>query len=376
MGYERLFDSTVSAESASAWRAKGKKSLGIICCHVPSEIFYAAGILPVRLRATGCSDTKEADSWMSNFTCSFARGILEFWLDNRYELDGMVASDGCLMASRIFDNAAYIGKKEKGGKFFAQIGAPRISTARSIPYYRNELQELISKLEEFSGNKITDDSLKEAVHKYNEARALIKQLYDLRRADPPVISGEDALKITMAYSDIPIDEYIAYLRAYLADSQQKKAIEGKRVRLMLIGSALDSPEYIKVIEDKGGIVVNDLVCYGGCALGDELFIRDDDVLGSIAEYYLNRLVCPRMMDNREHLHDVIIKEAREFGAQGVIYQKMQNCECWGGESVLLNDKLKDAGIPLLTLEREQCMINEGHLSIRAEAYIEMIERGN
>ena len=30
---------------------------------------------------------------------------------------------------------------------------------------------------------------------------------------------------------------------------------------------------------------------------------------------------------------------------------MQNCEVWGGENVLLEKKLKDAGIPLLTVER-------------------------
>ena len=58
----------------------------------------------------------------------------------------------------------------------------------------------------------------------------------------------------------------------------------------------------------------------------------------------------------------------------MVYQKMQNCECWGGENVFLEGELKEIGIPLLNLEREQKLANLGQLEIRAEAFIEMIEK--
>ena len=81
-----------------------------------------------------------------------------------------------------------------------------------------------------------------------------------------------------------------------------------------------------------------------------------------------------MMDKHGELHDFIISSAKENACDGVIYERMQNCECWGGENVLLEKKLKDAGIPLLTVEREEQMANAGQLAIRAEAFIEMIEK--
>ncbi len=375
MKYDKLFESgTISVEAAKAQRLQGKKALGIICCHIPEELLLAADVLPVRLRATGCTDISEANTWMSNFSCSFASGILQNWLDGRYELDGMVTSDGCMMASRICDNAAYINAKQSNSKFFMQIAAPRICTPRTVEYYKGELSDLMKKLEELTGNKVTDSKLREAVAMYNEARALIKQVYELRRAKNPVITGEEALKITLSYADMPISEYIELLHAFLEVAVNRKPVEGKRARLMLIGSALDDPEYIKVVEDKGGIVVNDVLCFGGRTLGDELIIEGDDVLLSIASYYLKRIVCPRMIDNREHLHDLIISEATEYDIDGIIYEKMQNCECWGGEGVLLNGKLKDAGIPLLTVEREEKMANAGQLAVRVEAFVEMIEK--
>ena len=374
MDYKKLFESDISGEAAKAWRAQGKKALGVICCHIPEEILYAADVLPVRMRATNCVDSSEAETWMSSFSCSFAKSILQYWLNGTYDLDGFVASDGCLMAARIYDNAAYINEKENQGKFIQQIGAPRLSRSRMVPFYVEELKDLIAGLEELTGNKITDEKLKAAAAKYNEARELISKVNELRKAKYPVITGEEALKISLAVTNMTIDEYIELLKAFLADVPNRKPVGEYRARLMIIGSALDNPEYLKVIEDKGGLFVCDALCFGSRGFNEPLVIDDNDVLKSIATYYLTRLVCPRMMDKHVDMHDFVINAVKEYGVDGVIYQRMQNCECWGGENVLMEQKLKDAGIPLLTVEREEHMANAGQLAIRAEAFIEMIEK--
>lgn len=374
MDYQKLLQSDISNEAIQAWRAKGKKSLGVICCHIPEEIFHAAGILPVRMRATGCVDSSEAEVWMSSFSCSFAKSVLQYWLDGTYQLDGMVASDGCIMAARIYDNAAYINQRDNRGQLIKQIGAPRKSAPRSVPFFVAELQDLIASLEELTGNQITDEKLKESAAVYNEARDLVRQVYDLRKEKHPVISGVEALQITLAKTNMPIEEYIELLKAFLADAKNRAPITDYRARLMMIGSALDNPEYIKVIEDKGGLIVTDALCFGQMQFREQLKIDDNDVLGSIAKYYLDRLVCPRMMDKHVEMHNFIINSVKEFNVDGVIYERMQNCECWGGENVLLEKRLRDEGIPELTVEREQQMANAGQLAIRAEAFIEMIEK--
>ncbi len=374
MNYQKLFETKISGESVKAWQAQGKKAVGVICCHMPEEILYAADVLPVRMRATGCTDYSTAETWMSSFSCTFAKSILQYWIDGVYKLDGIVTTDGCLMASRLFDNAEHINKKESRGEFFMQIAAPRLANADSIAFYKAELLDLIAGIEKLSGNKVTDDKLKAAVAKQNEVRVLVKQVNELRLEKHPVISGEDALKITMASCDIPTDEYIELLKAFLADVKNRAPITDNRARLMIIGSALDNPEYTKVIEDKGGLIVCDALCYGSRGYNEQLVVDDNDVLGSIAEYYLTRIVCPRSLDNRTELHENIINMAKQYKVDGVVYQKMQYCECWGGENVLLEDELKAENIPLLTVEREEHLANVGQLAIRAEAFVEMIEK--
>lgn len=375
MNYQKLFDSDISNEAAKAWRAKGKKAVGVICCHVPEEIFYAADILPVRMRATNCVDNSEAQSWMSSFSCSFARGILQYWLNGPYkELDGLVTSDGCMQASRVYDNAAYINEVTKIGKYVRQIDAPRKISPRSYPFYKEELQILISELENLSGNKVTDEKLVAAVAKYNQARKLVAELYELRKEKNPVISGADCLRITLAATNMPIDEYVELLTAFLADAHNRKPITEHRARIMLIGSGLDDPKYIELIESKGGLVVQDVVCFGGRGFNVPLEIDEKDVIGSIAKYYLDRLVCPRMMDKHFEMDDYIIDACKQWNVDGIIYERMQYCEIWGGEAAYFQDRLKDAGIPILTVEREEQMTNEGQLAIRAEAFVEMIEK--
>ena len=294
-------------------------------------------------------------------------------MDGTYELDGLVQSDGCMMQSRIIDNWEHITKKNSKEQFCHQIGAPRITNEMTIAYYKSELQELVEALEKFSGKKITDADLKNAVAKYNEIRALVAEINELRKAEKPVISGSEALAIMIKAGDYTPDEYIELLKEFLADAKNRTPVEG-RARLMVIGSALDNPEYLKVIEEKGGVIVADDLCFGERNFGAQLVVDDADVLGSIAKYYLTRNTCPRALDNRPSIHKEIIEKAKAYGVQGVIYQKMQNCECWGGEAYYLEPELKEAGIPMLQLEREEQMANAGQLAIRAEAFIEMLEK--
>lgn len=374
MDYRRLFESEISTEAIARWRQSGRKAVGIVCGHVPFELFHAAGVLPVRLRATGCRDYSRAEVWMTSFGCSFAKSILQYLIDGVYELDGLVASDGCMLAARIYDNWKYISKKEGKEQFIYEIGAPRKHSPTTQEFYEQELTDLKKLLEELTGNTVTDEKLIESVELYNEARQLFGRAMALRKEENPVINGQDALKLALSLTNMPVEEYIELLRAFLDDAENLPPVTGHRARLLMIGSAVDNPEYMGIIEKKGGLIVADELCLGSLMLGDELPLDRAKPLASIAEYYLDRIVCPRMVDNRDKLHEHVVQKALEYRCDGVIYEKMQNCECWGGENYFLEPALKEKGIPILYVEREQKLSNTAQLEIRAEAFIEMIER--
>lgn len=376
MNEERLLDTPIDNEFVRAWKAKGKPVMGVICCHVPEELLHAAGILPLRLHAAGCKDSSGAETWMTSYSCSFARSCLQHLMDGTYQLDGLISSDGCLMAARILDNWIYMNQKKDGKKpcYLRQIAAPRKYTPLTVRYFCDELKLVKQELEEFTGTKITTERLQASTELYNETRALIRELYELRKADNPVVSGSETLKITLAAASMPKEDFNPMLRDFLDNAKNRTPVADSRARLMIIGSALDDPEYLKVIEDAGGLIVTDTLCFGSRYLWEPVDLTEDEPMLSLADASLRRIVCPRMTDQHGQLHELMLSMAKDYRVDGVIYQKMQNCECWGGESLYIEKKFKDAGLPLLTVQREEVMSNAGQLTIRAEAFLEMIEQ--
>jgi bzd-type benzoyl-CoA reductase N subunit len=377
MNYDRLFDISIENESVKAWKDQEKKVMGVICAHVPEEILHAADILPIRVRATGCKDCSDGEIWMSSFCCSFAQSCLQYLMDNVYDFDGLITSDGCLVAGRIFDNWSYLLKKNNRKDYYLrQTAAPRKVNKRSLNYYKAELNILKEEIEAFTGNTITDEKIKNSVAVYNETRQLIRELYELKKVDQPVINGTDTLKITLAAASMPKEEFNILLKEFLADAKNRIPIKDMRARIMIVGTALDDPEFINAIESKGGLVVTDANCFGSRYLWEPVVLDDENIMGSLGKSYLTRPVCPRLIGGTTELHDLILTMAKDYNVDGIIYQKMQNCESWGEESDYLLRKFKDGGIPLLTIEREESMVNLGQLGIRVEAFIEMIEKEN
>jgi bzd-type benzoyl-CoA reductase N subunit len=357
------------------WKEEGKKILGTICCHVPEEILHAAGIMPYRLRATGSTDISDAEAWMSTFSCTFAKGCLEYLINGQFDfLSGIVSSDGCLLAGRVFDNWRYIdNNKDKAELYFQMVGAPRIYNEKGVDYYKGELKELISGLEKYTGHKITEEKLKESVDLYNETRELIRELYALSKTENPVITGYERLKIILAATSMPKQDFNKLLKDFLAEVKTRKPVENVRVRLMMVGSALDDPEYVKAIEDKGGLIVSDAICFGSRYLWEPVELGSD-VIGSMAQSYLSRPVCPRMCNLNYTFKDLLVNMAKEYHVDGIIFEVMKYCEVWSAQGLYLEEALKEAGVPLLKLEREEIMTNIGQLAVRAEAFIEMLEK--
>lgn len=133
--------------------------------------------------------------------------------------------------------------------------------------------------------------------------------------------------------------------------------------------------YLKIFEDKGGLFVADANCYGSRYLYEDVEIDEKDPLAGLARSYLKRPVCPRMLNIHDDILKNILDTAKEFKVDGVVYTKMKNCDLWGGESIFIDDKIREAGLGLLILDREEIVANAGQVGIRAEAFVEMIETG-
>ena len=63
----------------------------------------------------------------------------------------------------------------------------------------------------------------------------------------------------------------------------------------------------------------------------------------------------------------------DFAVDGVIFQRIRNCDLWGGQLFYITEKMKEAKIPLLSLEREYRLDATGQLRTRVQAFLESME---
>jgi bzd-type benzoyl-CoA reductase N subunit len=364
--------SDVGNPSLEEWTAQGKKTVGFLCSHVPEEILYAADVLPYRLRAPGCTDTASADVYMGHVNCTFVRSCLEYVFDGRFDfLDGFVFTNSCDHSRRLYD----ISREKKPFALMHFLSVPHKVRGEEIAqWHRGEFAALKEAIEKTFGREVTIDELRSAICVYNESRTLLRELYDLRKADRPPLTGAETLSIVLAASSMPRGDFNRVLRAALQELRKREGVSGHRARLMVAGSGgCDDPEYYRVIEDQGGLIVTDSLCFGSRYFWNEVVEGEEDVLLALARSYLRRPSCANATDQVGERFEFIQRMTRDFDVDGVIFQRIRHCDLWGGQLFYLTGKMKEASIPLLSLEREYRLGATGQLRTRVQAFLESME---
>ncbi|MEE9528493.1 MAG: 2-hydroxyacyl-CoA dehydratase family protein, partial [Dehalococcoidia bacterium] len=146
-----------------------------------------------------------------------------------------------------------------------------------------------------------------------------------------------------------------------------------RARIMLIGSVLTNPEFIKSIESQGGLMVADELCTGTRYWGDPVVLDEaKSPLEAISRRYLNNFPCARMFPSDERFNR-IIDFIQDFRVEGVISQIIRYCVPYCHDLPLLTKRLKALGIPILALDVEYGTSGSGQIQTRVQAFLEMLE---
>ena len=355
------------------WKEKGERIIGYYCCYIPEEIIHAAGMLPYRIRATGSTTSELGDLYTTSTTCTFCRHSLDQAMRGEYSfLDGLVAFHSCDHISRTFDVWRY-GKVPSPDSFYLRfLDIPFKTDNLATEWMTYQSDQFKRSLEEHFQVTITDDALRRSIKTYNEKRRLLNSLYELRKKEAPPISGAEVLGILIASTSMPVEEFNQLLKQVLDELGGRDGFSDYRARLLLSGGQLEHPAYIRVIEELGGLVVTDALCFGVRAFWD-LTDEDSEPLAALARRYLQRSIsCPRMADYQQRLQ-FMSDLAKEFRVDGTIIQRMRMCDNWGCDSAMMQWRAKKDGAPCLILDREYMMTAVGQMRTRVQAFLETIE---
>ena len=361
---------TIVNPEVDKWKDQGGRVLGYFCSSFPEEIITAAGLLTLRMRATGSRGTELSDSFFSAINCSVPRHCFNHALIGTYEfLDGLAMFNSCDNIRRIYDHWT----RQLNTPFVHIMSLPRKADRAQVDWFHDELVGFRRLIEEHFGVEISDAKISEAIATHNEARRLLRKLYDLRKADNPPVTGADALAVTVASTAMPKSVFIELLRELLDELGGTDGVTGYRARLMIMGGILDDPQFVGVIEDQGGLVVTDSLCFGSRLFWQDVDEGVGDPLAALAQYYVaDRPSCPRVFGLYEKRAQFVRDMVRDFNVDGVILERLAFCDLWGFEQFTLSNDFKEWGIPLLMLDREYILSGVGQLRTRVQAFLETI----
>ncbi|MFH1137439.1 MAG: 2-hydroxyacyl-CoA dehydratase family protein [Pseudomonadota bacterium] len=352
------------------WKDNGGQVVGFTCGYVPEEIIHAAGLLPYRLEARGETETGLADVYMHRFNCTYARCLLQAGLSGQYRfLDGFCFLNGCEQIRRLYE----IWEKHVGVDYQYMIAVPHALNENGFEWYLEEIFNFKEKLTSDFGRRCTAADLSRSIALYNESRRMIAELYEFRKAEAPLLTGAEALKIMLSAGLAPREKYNDLLREALEEIKARPGRTDYQARLLLGGSAVDDPALLELIEGLGGLVVADTLCYGSRHFLNETPEQGDPLQALATRYYYHN-PCPRAMGAFAARKSFTEETARDADVDGVILNKIVFCDNHAVESVMLSEELEAAGIPTLVLEREHNLSDVGRLRTRVEAFMERIAR--
>lgn len=360
---------------ARQWKEQTQgRVIGLFPMHFPGELAHAAGALPVILQEDDEPITV-GQAQVFNFYCGYNRSIIDQALRGEFEvLDAILFGDHCV---QLLGTADVIrASLPKMPILFNQLCSildadwAKAETTRTFSQLWKELEALI-------GQPIQPEKVQASIRLFNRNRALIRELYDLRRAGEIALTGRQMQDIVKSSMVMDRAQHTALLEKLVA-ALERRGPPADAVRVFLSGHLCHAPKLpvLDLVEECGGVVVDDDLYHGFRFVFWDVAETGDPV-EALADWYLLRstkVPCPTRAVKSLDWEDYLLRNVRASGAQGLIVLMAKFCE----PHMYFYPEIKDAfdrnGIPHLLVETEHEEMPMEALKTRVETFIEIAKR--
>jgi len=348
------------------WREAGGKVVGHFQVYFPEEIAHAAGMLPLKMRGAPVEPT-QADSRFGSYLCSIIKTSLELALSKRVELELFVTHPICDAARNL------AGVWGRNFPYPCQILylPQNPNSQHAAQYLRGEYDRVRRTIGEIVGHEVADNNLRRSLEVFNRNRALLRELYVIKRDSPWLISAEDAYVLAALGGIIPREEHNELLEHVLPQFRERPLKKEDRIRIVFVGGFCEQPplDLIRVIGRSCYVGDDDLLIGLRWILSD--VPTDGDPLQNLANAYLEQSsYSPVQHDLRKPKEKMLLDRIANADAQAAIVTAAKMCEPGLEEQVTYTRALDGAGVPYFVSEFEENMTSFDHMEIQLETFVE------
>ena len=355
-------------------RKNGKKFIGTFCIYVPEEIAMAADAIPVAL----CGGTQFSIPYGEKM---FPRDICPL-IKSTF---GLALSKTCpygpIKDLGVGETTCDAKKKAWDVVNFHVMEVPQKKAKLDFDLWYQAVLEFKSRVENLTGIKVAQKRLGDAILIMNEKRRALQKLNELRKHNPPPISGLDALVVMQAaLNDEPVrfTEHLNKLNKELEKCIEKRTSPFKpnTKRIMISGcpSVMGNWKVHSLIEKAGAAIVIDETCTGTRYF--ENLVEDgeknlEEQLLALAERYM-KINCACFSPNNERMES-IEQIIDSYKVDGVVQYILQYCHGYNVEAIRVADILKKRNVPNIKIETDYSEEDTGQLRTRVDAFLEQLD---
>ena len=364
-------------------KADGKVCVAYTCENVPEPLLNLDRAVSIRLSAPNTGSIDIATYYMTNLLCEPSRALLERAIEGGFNFaDCVITPDGCTMMNRCVENMELLKTmgKDNPNFFHEYMEIAFKNTEEDVDLAVLQCtNHVLTPLKEKYGIDTSDAAIRKAVEEHNRVCRVIRAISEFRKEEKPRITGYEFHVLCLATYVCPKYLIIDKLEETLEELRTREPDDKPwRARVLVVGSETDDSGFIKLIEEQGAFVCCDRFCFGSYPGRVPIELNDDeDALRQVCRHYIQHCHCPRMMSmdkvygRKKYVADL----AKEYHADGVIYNQVKFCDPWAYERTLGSSMLhKDYGFPVLSIDRPYNVSSSvGQLRTRVQAFVESIE---
>ncbi len=377
---EKLLEDSKNKYVAAS-QEKGNICIASVCENVPEPLLNLAGTFSIRLRAPRTGSMEIGTYYLTNFLCEYTRALLERAIEGGYNfVDCLIAPDGCSMLNRCVENMELLHTMKKDHFFMEHMEIPMKNDENGLNLYVLQCKNhILNPLKDRFGIDISDSAILKSIELHNRVCELIRQIGKFRKLDNPTITGHEFHVLCLATYSCPKEDIIPILEETLEELKTRKPDEKNlyKIRVEVVGSEMDDLDIIQAIEESGAYVCVDRYCYGSFPGREPIEVKEnEDPLTAVCRHYITHCQCARMMnqDKIQERRKYVADLAKEYKADGIIYEQMKFCDPWAYErmvgTVVLRD---DYGYPVLQIDRPYANGGSGQIRTRVQAFVESVE---
>jgi benzoyl-CoA reductase subunit C len=338
----------LSLGSVREWKRRtGGLAVGFMPIYVPRELLHAQGVLPVGIMGGG-EDVEiiRGDAFYQSYICHIPRSTIELGLDGRLGcLDGMLFPAIC----DVIRNLSGMWRLQFPEAMVRYLDLPQnFDPGVGGAFYRRELEELSEELHRRGARPYDPDALTASIALYDENRRLVRELYDLRAAEPWKVPSYELYLMLRASLVLPVEEASAlfcdYLAAVRADGSRQPM---DQARVLLTGSFCEQPPLglLRTLERSGCYIVDDDFVQVHRFVKGDVATGGDPMDALVRAYLENGIESPTRYAGEGEKGLELLERCRRGRAEGVLFCAPSFCDPALLDQPMTVKVLDRAGVP-------------------------------